>query len=61
MRLHKLEIQPLKDSLRTLATYLGIKVVEQFCLLPSPYVAIFPKGKVLTIGQGECSRHFCLV
>lgn len=61
MWLHKLEIQPLKESVRTPVTYLGIKVVEQFCLPPSPYVARFPKGKALTISQGECSRHFCLV
>ena len=61
MRLHKLEIQPLKESVRTLVTYLGIKVVEQICLPPSPYVASFPKGQALTIGQGDCRRHFCLV
>lgn len=53
VQLHKLEIQSLKESIRTLVTYLGMKVVEQFCLPPSLHVASFLKGKALTIGQGR--------
>lgn len=30
MQLHKLETQPLQDSVRTLVTYLGIKLMEKF-------------------------------
>lgn len=45
MQLHKLEIQPLKESVRTLATFLGVRVMEQFCLPQGPHVASFPRGK----------------
>lgn len=41
VQLHKLEIQPLKESVRTLVTYLGVKMMEQFCLPQSPSCSQF--------------------
>lgn len=45
MQLHKLDIQPLEESVRTSVTYLEIKVMEQFYFHKTLMLPTFHKVK----------------